>query len=329
MRGASSPTIRGAGTGLREEELALFSGGSGTERLVEPRPLRNVYVAAQLEERLPPRLQPLAEPAAAALRRVAEDNAGTLLGTAAAIELWRKANERAHDLFEKVIDEGSGDVTIDLQPLIQRAGERGGLLGRVAEQLPPDAGQLQILQSDQLEGAQKGVDLLRPLAIVLVLLAAALYLIAVLISPDRRRTTVYVGAALLFAAVAVLAVRRIGGNQLVETLAQTPDSEWAVAASWSIGTSLLVDVVSGAALVAILLILGAWLLGPGRVAVPVRRRLTPRAPQPALARPARPGRPAGRAHLVEPGPVDRQAPRHPDPRDRRVRVARVRSPPGA
>ena len=31
MRGASSPTIRGAGTG-----------GSGTERLVEPRPLRKV-----------------------------------------------------------------------------------------------------------------------------------------------------------------------------------------------------------------------------------------------------------------------------------------------
>ncbi len=110
---------------------------------------------------------------------------------------------------------------------------------------------------------------------MLVLLAAAFYLIAVLISPDRRRTTVYVGAALLFAAVAVLAVRRIGGNALVDTLAQTPDSEPAVAASWSIGTSVLVDVVSGAALVAILLILGAWLLGPGRVAVPVRRRLTP------------------------------------------------------
>ena len=40
VRGASSPTIRGAGTGLRVEEPALFTGGSGTERLVESRPLR-------------------------------------------------------------------------------------------------------------------------------------------------------------------------------------------------------------------------------------------------------------------------------------------------
>jgi hypothetical protein len=235
----------------------------------------NVDVAAQLEERLPQQLKRLADPAAAAIRQAAENNAGTLLGTAAAIKLWREANERAHDLFDQVLDEGSGEVTIDLNPLIQRAAQRGGLIGRAASELPADAGQLQILQSDQLEGAQTAVDLLRPLAIVLVLLAAALYLAAVLISPDRRRTTVYVGAALLFAALAVLAVRRIGGNTIVDALAQTPDSELAVAATWTIGTSLLVDVVSGTALIAILLILGAWLLGPGRVAVPVRRRLTP------------------------------------------------------
>ena len=232
----------------------------------------NVDVGAQLEERLPQQLKKLADPAAAALRQGAEDNAGTLLGTSAAIELWRKANERAHDVFEKVIDEGSGEVTIDLNPLVQKAAQRGGLIGQVASELPADAGQLQILQSDQLEAAQSAVDLLRPLAIVLVLLAAALYLIAVLISPDRRRTTVYVGAALLFAAVAVLAVRRIGGNELVDTLAQTPDSEPAVAATWAIGTSVLVEVVSGAAVIAILLILGAWLLGPGRVAVPLPAR---------------------------------------------------------
>jgi hypothetical protein len=235
----------------------------------------NVDVAAQLEERLPQQLKRLADPAAAAIRQAAENNAGTLLGTAAAIKLWREANERAHDLFDRVLDEGSGEVTIDLNPLIQRAAQRGGLIGRAASELPADAGQLQILRSDQLEGAQTAVDLLRPLAIVLVLLAAALYLTAVLISSDRRRTAVYVGAALLFAALAVLAVRRIGGNTIVDALAQTPDSELAVAATWAIGTSLLVDVVSGTALIAILLILGAWLLGPGRIAVPVRRRLTP------------------------------------------------------
>jgi hypothetical protein len=235
----------------------------------------NVDVAGELEQRLPDRLQPLAEPAAGALRRAAEENAGELLGTAAATELWRRANERAHDVFDRVLGEDSGEVTLDLQPLIEQAAERGGLVGRAAEALPEDAGQLQVLRPDQLETAQTAVKVLRPLAIVLLLLAIALYVIAVLLSADRRRTTVYVGLAILFAALAVLTVRRVGGTAVVETLAQAPDSEPAVAATWEIGTSVLAEVVWGAALIGLLLVLGAWLLGPGRLAVAARRRLTP------------------------------------------------------
>jgi hypothetical protein len=235
----------------------------------------NVDVAGEIQSVLPDRLQPLAQPAAAALRRAAEQNAGTLLGTSLAQNIWRRANERAHRVFERVIEDGSGEVTIDLQPLIEEAAQRGGLLARAAERVPPDAGQLVVLQSDQLDAAQKVVKLLRPLAIVLVLLAAALYAAAVFLSRDRRRTVIYVGACLLFAAVAVLAVRKFGGNTLVEALSQAPDSKLAVANTWAIGTRLLVDVVSGTALLGLLLILGAWLLGPGRVAVPARHAVTP------------------------------------------------------
>jgi hypothetical protein len=236
----------------------------------------NVDVAGEIQSELPERFQPLADPAAGALRRAAEQNAGTLLGTSLAQNIWRRANERAHRLFERVvIDQESGEVTINLEPLIERAAERGGLLGRAAGQLPPDAGQLELLRSDQLEAAQTVVRLLRPLAIVLALLAIALYLGAVFLAPDRRRTVIYVGACLLFAAVAVLAVRRLGGNTIVDALARAPDSELAVAATWAIGTRLLVDVVSGVALLGLFLILGAWLLGPGRVAVPARRVVTP------------------------------------------------------
>ena len=134
----------------------------------------NVDVAGEIQDALPERLQPLAQPAAAALRRAAEQNAGTLLGTRVAENLWRRANVRAHEAFERVVvDEESGEVTINLQPLVEKAAERGGLLGRAAEQVPPDAGQLVVLRSDQLEAAQKVVKVLRPLAIVLVLLAVA------------------------------------------------------------------------------------------------------------------------------------------------------------
>ena len=246
----------------------------------------NVDVAGEIQDALPERLQPLAQPAAAALRRAAEQNAGTLLGTRVAENLWRRANVRAHEAFERVVvDEESGEVTINLQPLVEKAAERGGVLGRAAKQVPPDAGQLVVLRSDQLEAAQKVVKVLRPLAIVLVLLAVALYAAAVFLAADRRRTVIYVGACLLFAAVAVLAVRRLGGNTIVDTLARAPDSELAVAATWSIATRLLVDVVSGTVLLGLLLILGAWLLGPGRVAVAARPQRTPaRRDHPRLVR---------------------------------------------
>ena len=236
----------------------------------------NVDVADEIQGALPERLQPLAQPAAAALRRAAEQNAGTLLGTSLGQNIWRRANERAHRAFERVVIDGdSGAVTIDLQPLVERAAERGGLLGRAADRVPPDAGQLEVLQSDQLDGAQTVVRLLRPLAIVLTLLAVVLYAAAVFLASDRRRAVIYTGACLVFAAVAVLAVRTLGGNTIVDALARAPDSKLAVANAWAIGTRLLVDVVSGVALFGLLLMLGAWLLGPGRVAVPLRRALTP------------------------------------------------------
>jgi hypothetical protein len=110
---------------------------------------------------------------------------------------------------------------------------------------------------------------------VLALLAVALFAAAVFLARDRRRAVIYTGACLLFAAAAVLAVRKLGGNTLVDALAQTPDSQLAVANTWAISTRLLVDVVSGVALLGLFLILGAWLLGPGRVAVPARRLVTP------------------------------------------------------
>ena len=233
----------------------------------------NVDVAGEIQSALPDRLQPL-EPAAAALRRAAEQNAGTLLGTELAQNIWRRANERAHRVFERVIEDGSGEVTINLQPLIEKAAERGGLVGRLADSVPRGPVRWWLLQSTGW-CRQKVVKILRPLAIVLVLLAVALYVAAVFLSRDRRRTVIYAGACLLFAAVAVLAVRKYGGNTLVDALSQAPDSKLAVANTWEIGTRLLVDVVSGIALLGLLLILGAWLLGPGRVAVPARRMVTP------------------------------------------------------
>src|SRR5205085_8365030 len=60
--------------------------------------VQQLYASAPIEnglrEALPPRLQPLAGPASSGLRRVAEDQAPKLLGTAAALNAWQKANRQ-------------------------------------------------------------------------------------------------------------------------------------------------------------------------------------------------------------------------------------------
>src|SRR3954454_7468251 len=59
---------------------------------------------AQLEQVLPPRLAPLAKPAAAGLKQVAQRNAGRVLGTDAALQAWETANRKAHETLLRIIN---------------------------------------------------------------------------------------------------------------------------------------------------------------------------------------------------------------------------------
>ena len=53
--------------------------------------------------------------------------------------------------------------------------------------MPEDAGQLTLLESDELELAQDGVDLLKAAAIVLVVLSLGLMALAILLARNWRR----------------------------------------------------------------------------------------------------------------------------------------------
>src|SRR5690348_10002613 len=63
----------------------------------------NVDVAAQLEQALPPRLAPLAAPAASGLENAAEKAVYALLGRPRVQDTWEAANRVAHTAFLDVI----------------------------------------------------------------------------------------------------------------------------------------------------------------------------------------------------------------------------------
>jgi hypothetical protein len=73
----------------------------------------------------------------------------------------------------------------------------------------------------------------------------------------------------------VLAARKVGGNLVVDALADAPNAHAQAPDVWEIATSLLVAAASGALLLGFLLVVGAWFSGPGRRAVSLRRRAAP------------------------------------------------------
>jgi hypothetical protein len=243
----------------------------------------NVDVEAELEKTFPPRLAPLAGPAAGALHQLAPQVAERALATSQAESLWADANRAAHETLLKILDdEGSavstanGEVTLDLASLVSESGGQLGIAGKLASKVPPGAGRLTILKSDQLSMAQDVSSLVRHLPIVLTLLALFLYGLAIyLAGPRRRQALRSVGFGFIVAGVLSLLLRRIGEGSVTDALARTDAVKPAVEAVWDIGTSLLVTVAVSAITFGILVVIAAWIAGPTRIATSLREDAAP------------------------------------------------------
>jgi hypothetical protein len=251
----------------------------------------NVDVQDRLAEALPPRVQPLAGPAAGALKDLAVRGADGLLTRPRAQGLWEEANRRAHARLIDVVEGGGevvstegGDVTLDLKALLGQTADRIGVGGRAEARIPEDAAQITVMRSDRLELAQDGVRLLRASAVVLVVLMVGLFALAVYLAAGWRREALRAtGFGLLLAGIGALAVRSLAGDAVVDALASTAAVQPAAEATWSISTSLMVEAASAAIVYGVVVIVAAWLAGPTTLATATRRTLAPYLREPRLA----------------------------------------------
>ena len=241
----------------------------------------NVDVQAELEGALPTPAKPLAGPAAAGLRQLAGDVASEALKRPRVQALWSEANRNAHALFLEVI-EGGGDtlstnggaVTLDLGTIVDRLGTQLGI--DVADKVPPEAAQIQLLESDQLSTAQEAVNALKGLSLILPLITLALYALAVYLARGWRREAVRAwGISWMLIGLLVLIIRSVAGDALVGSLSSSESVEPAVGAVWDIATSLLRN--GGIAMFAygFVIFMGAVLAGPLGIAKRARRSLAP------------------------------------------------------
>jgi Short C-terminal domain len=242
----------------------------------------NVDVSAQLHKSLPPNFKPISGPAASGLRSLAVTGAEKVIATSRFQQAWKQTNRTAHQTLIAIIENkgdvvstANGEVDLKLRPLIIQVSDQLGLGGNIADKLPPDAGNLKILKSDQLGLAQTIAKLIRGLALVTTLLTLALLALAIYLSRGYRWMTVLgAGIVLIAVGIVVLILRDVAGNVLVKQLA-TDTAKPAADATWSIGTSLLVSIAHEVIIYGVFFIIAAWLASPHPSSVGARRALTP------------------------------------------------------
>ena len=243
----------------------------------------NVDVAARLEARLPENLQSLAGPIAGLSREAIDRAARELLERPRVQNLFVASASLSQQQVVKVLEgetraletEG-GDVVLDLRPLVVRLGDRFGFLGDVDETLPPDAGRVTIMESDELDTAQNLTQALKVVADWIWVFAFLAFALAIWLVRGRRRLEVRaIAIGLIVAGVAVLVLRRLAGSYLVENLVESESVKPAVSAFWDILSDGLAEGAWVGIVVGAIGAAGLWLTSDGRRAVGARRWLGP------------------------------------------------------
>jgi len=243
----------------------------------------NVDVRKELEEILPGETKDLAGPAAGGLRQVAGQGAEKALETSTAQELWKEANRTTHEQLlavlenkKEAVETEEGNVKLNLGSLLTNLAEQVGIGESLAEKLPPDAAQVEILKSDELKTAQDIAIAIKGLALVLSLLTFVVFGAAIYLARSERWVTVLLsGIGLVAAGFAVIVVRHIAGGIVVDQLVKDESVKPAGEAAWSIGTSLMTSIATTVIIVGLLFLIAGWLASPTNGARATRRYLAP------------------------------------------------------
>jgi hypothetical protein len=243
----------------------------------------NVDVEKELSEILPGQTKQLAGPVSGGLRQVAGDGANQVLQSSTAQELWKSANRTTHEQLLEVLEEKGGTVSteegkvsLNLGSLVTNLASQVGIGANLAEKLPPDAGQITILRSDQLKTAQNIVVAVKGLALLLSLLTFLAFGLAIYLSRDGRWVTVLsCGIGLVAAGFAVIVAREVAGGIVVGQLVSEDSVKPAAEAAWSISTSLMTSIATTVIVVGGLFIVAGWLASPTGSARSTRRVFAP------------------------------------------------------
>ncbi len=243
----------------------------------------NVDVASLIKSGLPPRLAPLAGPAAGALRNAAVQGVELALTRPEVQSQWATANRAADQTFIAIVNGGKGAVkvnggvvTLDLASVVNDVASRLGLPAGLGSKLPASVANLAVFRSDQLKYVQDGGRAVRSLALWLTIVVPLLYALAILIARGhRRRTLMTAGFSFVFAGVIGVAGRSILESQITNSLVSEASLRPAVRAAVTIATGILGQIAGAFIVLGLTAAAAAWFAGPAHVAVVARRAVAP------------------------------------------------------
>jgi hypothetical protein len=224
-----------------------------------------LFIALKVQERisdlLPDKAKIVAAPATLWLRGFTQQEIEALLETKQFEDIWTKVNKAAHEEMVAVLrGEGKnvkvsaeGAAYIDLMPIVRNLAlefTRGtkiyrlvkkipeevvgptlktGLSKALGVELPDDFGQLVILKPEQLSQARQAVYALDMAAKWMPFASILFFAMALVVSVDRRRTTMQLGLGLVAAAALAVLASQIAVKQALLVIADDTVREIATA----------------------------------------------------------------------------------------------------
>jgi len=248
-------------------------------------------VESQVAAALPPKLQPFAAAVTSGLHNVAIDAGDRLLATAPVQQLFVEASVKAHDEFALLINDqtkfakiDNGKIVLDLRPVLIEIADKAGAGAQAERVLPANAGQLDIMSSNQLSTVQTAVRILHALSIWAAFICVVLFAVAVWLADGyRRRALLWSAIGILIATFVLIFVRRELGSMIIDALVGNVAVRPALITAWYIGTDVIGTINLTLLIIALVLVIGLWLAGQGRWSTAARRRLAPWLSKPRYA----------------------------------------------
>ncbi|HYJ76411.1 MAG TPA: hypothetical protein VEV65_12470, partial [Kineosporiaceae bacterium] len=239
--------------------------------------------ALQGREILPPavasQLQALAVPLANGVRSFAQDRIGQVVRSDQFAQAWQQANRAAHEQLVKALTGQGGAVTVqndavrvDLAPFLDVVKQRLVANGfELASRIPEVNATFTVFQSADVGKIQRAFSLLDTLGFWLPFVLTALAAVGIYVARNRRLAFIGAGigvaVAMLVGAIALQGAR----SAYLDGVPATVLPSDAAAVLFDTTVRYLREAVRALALVGVLVALGAFLTGPSRTAVTVRR----------------------------------------------------------